>query len=348
MRKKLIIAAVVVAALALAAGGLIAWVAYGPNTPLFSEQRSVKIPPGSSFEDVVDSLDAAGILQWDASFRLFARTTGWGHQVKAGNYVFGPGVSNYDMLSKLRRGLQEPIRLTIPPGTRPEVVSAVTGRQMYFDPAEFDSALSDPELAASLETDTAGLFGFMMPETYHFYWLTSAEQVVTSIAEHFDAYFERELRAGADSLGLSKRDVATLASIIEWETGNADEKPTVSGVYHNRLRIGMKLDADPSVQYVVMRREGVKRRLLYEDYLIEHPYNTYLRAGLPPAPLTNPSPSSLWAAAYPADHEYLYFVAKGDGTHQFSRTLGEHNRAARQYHDLMRDRRAAQDSAAAD
>ncbi|MEX1054722.1 MAG: endolytic transglycosylase MltG, partial [Rhodothermales bacterium] len=139
--------------------------------------------------------------------------------------------------------------------------------------------------------------------------------------------------------GLSKDEIVTLASIIEWETGREEEKATVAGVYVNRLRIGMKLDADPTIQYVVMAKEGQKRRLLYEDYRIEDPFNTYLRAGLPPAPITNPSPSSLRAAASPEKHPYLYFVATGDGTHKFSRTLAEHNRAAREYHDLMRERR---------
>lgn len=345
MRKKLIIAAAVVVILGLAAAGAMAWIVFGPNTPIFTDDRSVKIPPGSNFDAVVDSLDASGVLQWDASFRLFARATGWGNQVKAGHYEFGAGASNYDMLSKLRRGLQAPVHLIVPPGTRPDVVAAVAGRDMYFTAADFDSVLSDPQFAASLGTDTTTLFGFMLPETYYFYWLTSAERAITAIKEQFDSYFERELGARADSLGLSKRDVVTMASIIEWETADREEKPMVAGVYHNRLRIGMKLDADPTVQYIVQQREGQKRRLLYEDYRIQHPFNTYLYGGLPPAPLTNPSPSSIRAAVHPAKHDYLYFVAKGDGTHQFSRTLSEHNRAARQYHDLMRQRRAEQESA---
>lgn len=342
MRKKLILAVILVGVLGAAGAGALAWVVFGPNTPVFTDDRSVKIPPGSSFEAVIDSLDASGVLQWDAGFRLFGRTTGWDDQVKAGHYLFEPGASNYDILSKLRRGLQEPVHLVVPPGTRPEVLSAVAGRDMYFSAAEFDSALSDPQLAASLDTDTSALFGHMMPETYFFYWLTDADRAVASIKEQFDSFFERELRSSADSLSLSKRDVVTLASIIEWETADVEEKPMVAGVYHNRLRIGMKLDADPTVQFIVMQREGQKRRLLYEDYRTEHPFNTYIYGGLPPAPITNPSRSSMRAAVNPADHDYMYFVARGDGTHHFSRTLAEHNRAAREYHDLMRERRAAE------
>ncbi|MEX0822705.1 MAG: endolytic transglycosylase MltG [Rhodothermales bacterium] len=342
MRHKLFIAAALLGLLGVLAGASAAWLVFGPNTQPAAAERGIKLPPGASFDSVVDSLRAGNVLKWDASFRLFARLTGWGDQVKAGHYRFEAGASNYEILSILRRGLQEPVRLTVPPGSRPRVVAAVAGRDMHFQSTAFEEALSNPELAASLGTDTSALFGYMMPETYFFYWLTSAENAIRSIKEQFDAFYDRELATGAERLGLSKQDVVTLASIIEWETSHNAEKAMVSGVYHNRLRIGMKLDADPTVQYIVMQREGRKRRLLYEDYAIRHPFNTYLRGGLPPGPLNNPSPSSLRAAVSPADHDYVYFVAKGDGTHQFSRTLAEHNRAAREYHELMRLRRLEQ------
>lgn len=344
MRRKLVIAALVIAGLIGAAGIIGFWIAFGPNTQIYDDARGVGIRPGSDFSAVVDSLKSRGILQSEDTFTLVARATGWGDQVKAGYYTFESGQSNYDILQKLRRGLQEPVRLTIPPGTRPMVIAAVAGRDMFFDPAEFDSALADPELAERLGTDTTALFGYMLPDTYHFYWLTSAANTIAKIKGEFDRYWENELKAGADTLNLTKLDVVTLASIVEWETAVAEEKPTVAGVYVNRLRIGMKLDADPTVQFAVLQREGQKRRLLYEDYRVPHPYNTYLRAGLPPGPITNPSRSSLKAAVNPEDHAYLYFVAKGDGTHAFSRTLSEHNRAARRYHQLMRERRAAQDT----
>ncbi|MXW63285.1 MAG: endolytic transglycosylase MltG [Bacteroidetes bacterium SB0662_bin_6] len=347
MRRKVLIAQIV---LVLTAGGMAllgvaAWVTVWSNTPDFEGSRTVRIPPGSEFEAVVDSLHANGILRRAGTLRLMARATGWGDQVKAGHYTFPAGVSNYDMLSVLRRGLQEPVRLTIPPGVRPEVAAAVAARNMFFSPDDFSAALADTQLAAAFGTDAAGLFGYMLPETYHFYWLSGAERAVRTITETFDAFFERELRAGADSLGLSKRDVATLASIIEWEALRPEEKPMIAGVYHNRLRIGMKLDADPTIQYIILQREGSKRRLLYSDYRIPHPFNTYLHGGLPPAPLNNPSASSLRAAVAPVRHDFLYFVATGDGTHHFSRTLTEHLRAARRYHALMRQRRAEQAAA---
>lgn len=216
-----------------------------------------------------------------------------------------------------------------------------------FDAPDFLAALRDPVVAASLGTDTTHLFGYMLPETYNFYWLTDAETVIRRIKEDFDSYFNTDRQAKAEAAGLSKDDVINLAGIVEWETGINDEKPRVAGVYLNRLRRrGWRLQADPTVQYAVMAREGRKRRLLNVDYGIRHPYNTYLIDGLPPGPITNPSKSSIDAVLNAEEHNYMFFVARGDGSHVFSRTLGEHNRAAAQYHALQRQRRQqAQDAA---
>jgi UPF0755 protein len=134
-----------------------------------------------------------------------------------------------------------------------------------------------------------------------------------------------------------------MASIVEWEARLEEEKPRIAGVYLNRLRIGMRLQADPTVQFALMQVEGGRmRRLLFRDYEFQHPFNTYLYGGLPPAPINNPSPSSIHAVLDPEPHDYLYFVARGDGGHTFSRTLSEHNRAARDYRTMMRERRHQQ------
>lgn len=334
------IIAALLCGLVLAGAG--AWMIFGPNTPGYDDERSVKIPPGADFSAVTDSLKTRGILSSRTTFRLVGWLSGWRDQVKTGHYTFKAGASNYRMLDVLRRGLQTPIRVVIPPGSRPEVVAAVAGRDMAFTPDDFRAVLRDTALAADLDTDTTHLFGYMMPETYHFYWQTPARDVVRRIKEQFDAYYARHLQAGADSLDLTKSELVSLASIVEWETGLADEKSRVAGVYLNRLDRGMPLQADPTVQYAVMAREGQKRRLFFKDYDIEHPYNTYNYRGLPPGPLTNPSPSSMHAVVGAEDHRYLYFVARGDGSHTFSRTLQEHVRAANEYRRLMRERRREQ------
>jgi UPF0755 protein len=276
------------------------------------------------------------------TFRWVARATGWGSQIKAGYYEIGPGSSNYSMLSTLRRGLQSPIRLTIPPGTRPEIVARLAGRVLYLDAEEMAQALRDPELAAELGTDSTSLFGFMYPESYDFYWLTPASTVVRRVKQYFDRFYENEIAAAASERNLTPENVLTLASIVEWETGIVEEKPKVAGVYLNRLRINMPLQADPTVQYAVLQDEGRRRRLLFEDYRIDHPYNTYQIRGLPPGPLNNPSAASIRAVVNAEDHEYLYFVATGDGDHVFSRTFREHVNAANRYRALMQERRRTQ------
>lgn len=342
MRRMLLYAAFALGAL-LFAGAIGAYViVLAPNTTGYQGERGVKIPRGAGFSQALDSLEAAGILASRGSIALLGRATGWGNQVKAGYYTFESGASNRRMLDVIRRGLQSPLRVTLPPGTRPSVMAAVAGRMMAFEGDEFYAALTDTSLASSLETDTRMLFGYMMPETYFFYWLTSPEAVIKRVKEEFDAYYETSLAGRAEAQGLTKQELTILASIVEWESDHADEKPAIAGVYLNRLRRGMPLQADPTVQYAVLASEGARRRLLYQDYQIQHPYNTYLIGGLPPGPITNPSQASLRAVAEAEDHNFLYFVARGDGRHTFSRTLAEHNRAARQYHELMRQRRAEQ------
>lgn len=342
MRRAIWIGLFVLLGLALVGAAGVYYLAFAPNTTSYDGERGIKVPRGASFEAVLDSLEARDIVASRSTLAFFGRVTGWQDQVKAGYFTFESGTSNYDLLSTIRRGLQSPVHLTIPPGSRPEVVAAVAGSVMEFEADAFLTALRDTSLAAELDTDVAHLFGYMLPETYFFYWLTDARTVVSKIKEQFDNFYQAEIATQADTIGLSKPEIVTMASIVEWETGIGDEKPTVAGVYLNRLRRGMPLQADPTVQFAVLEQEGRKRRLLYADYGIAHPYNTYQFRGLPPGPITNPSSSSIRAVARAEDHEYYYFVATGDGGHTFSRTLSEHNRAARQYHDLMRQRRREQ------
>lgn len=320
------------------------WMVWSPNTPSFEDARSVKIPPEADYAAALDSLDAAGVLDSRTSFDWMARLTGWGEQIKPGHYAIEAGASNHDLLDKLRRGLQDPLRLTIPPGSTPEVVAAVVAAEMPFSKEDFLTALRDSTVAADLGTRPEAVFGHMLPETYFVYWLWDAPRVVRKVADDFDAFYTDSLRARADSLGLSTEEVLTLASIVEWETYIKEERPTVAGVYLNRLQRGWPLQADPTIQYGLLETEGQKRRLTFADYELAHPYNTYRFAGLPPGPITNPSPSSIRAVVDPDEHGYMYFVAspEGDGRHVFSRTLREHNRNANAYRQALRDRRRQQ------
>jgi len=319
------------------------WLLLPSATEDYEDPRIIDVKPGSSFSAVTDSLVARGILGADTRFRFVAMVTGWHRQIKAGHYLIASGTSIYKLLDILRKGLQTPLRVTVPPGTRTGVFAAVVQRDLGVDSAEVRQALSDPDLATSLGTDTVHLFGYMLPETVDFFWGTSAEQVVTRMKHAFDNFFSERMKRRAEEIGFSVDEVITLASIVEWEARVDSERATIAGVYLNRLQKGMPLQADPTVQYAIMKTQGGRmRRLVFADYKMDHPYNTYLHYGLPPGPITNPSKESIRAVLHPGHHQYLYFVADGNGGHIFSRTLREHNNAANSYREMMRERRRQQ------
>lgn len=312
---------------------------FGPNTGPYDGSQRLILPKNPSLETAIDSLEAKNVLASPSTFRLVAELTGWGHQLKTGHYRVSSHTSNYALLDTLRRGLQTPVRIVVPPGSRPGTVSAVMGRRLETDSSTVHATLQDTSLAQSLDTTPSHLFGYMLPDTYHFYWNLPPEKVVRRIKQSFDQFYERHLSPGADSLGLSKSDVVTLASIVEWEALQDDEKATIAGVYLNRLAEGWRLQADPTVQYALLDTRGERtRRVLYRDLEIQHPYNTYVHGGLPPGPITNPSPTSLRGVVNPEQHEYFYFAADGSGGHTFSRTLRDHNRAAQEYHRMLDER----------
>ncbi|NNF57569.1 MAG: endolytic transglycosylase MltG [Rhodothermaceae bacterium] len=331
--RKLLLALVTLGALGLALG---AWLAFAPNTPDFEGTRSVRIPPGTSFDATVELMEYEGLVDSRTSLTTFGTLTGWRRQVKPGHYAFEAGASNWDLLDKIRKGLQDPIRVTIPPGTRPEVLAAVLRRDLGTDSAAVRQALRDPALAADLGTDTLHLFGHMRANSFDIFWTTDAETALRRIHAWYDRFWTDEREAQAEALGLTPDEVITLASIVEWEARVPEERPRIAGVYLNRL-LGrtnagrMRLQADPTVQYALMQADGgPMRRLLRDDYRFAHPYNTYTNDGLPPGPVTNPSESSIDAVLNAEDHDFLYFVAEpgGTGRHRFSRTLRDHNASA--------------------
>ncbi len=335
-----------------------AWLAFLPNTT-GDGPASVRLPEGTDFEAALDSLEAAGALGSRTSMALFGRITGWGEQVKTGHYAIEPGMSNWATLDKIRKGLQDPIRITIPGGLTPERFGRVLERQLGTDSAAVVAALADPELAEQLGTDPAHLFGHMRANTYDVLWTTDARRAVSRIHEWHDRFWTDEKRAQAEALGLTPDEATTLASIVQWEAQKPEERPTIAGVYLNRL-LGrtpagrMRLQADPTVQYALMETDGgPMRRLLFRDYAFDHPYNTYQIDGLPPGPINNPSDDAIDAVLAGGEGDFLYFVADGTGGHDFSRTVGEHNAKARRWSEwlseqvrIKRQREAAQAASA--
>lgn len=274
-----------------------------------------------------------------------AGATGWKDQIKAGHYLFSSRVSNLELLQTLRKGLQSPVAVRIPAGSRQDRMAHIAAANMAFEPEDFIESLQDSSLAASLGTDILHLFSYMLPETYHFYWLTEADEVVRRIKREFDTFYARELATGSKERDLTPAQLVSLAAIVEWETNVTAEKSRVAGVYLNRLRRRWPLQADPTVQYALIEREGRMRRLFYRDYRIRHTYNTYLYRGLPPGPITNPSPSSLKATAEAEDHDYMFFVASPEGGHKFNTSLRGHNRDAAVLRRHLRERRRNQSGA---
>ena len=331
MKKQILVALAIPALIGVAA---VAWLAFLPNVP-GDEPHSVRLPEGTTFDAALDSLESAGAVSSTTSLRLFGTLTGWGDQVKTGHYNVAPGMSNWAVLDKIRKGLQDPIQITIPPGLTAARFGRVLERQLGADSAEVVAAVTDAGLAEQLGTDRAHLLGHMRANTYEILWTTDARRAVSRIHEWHDRYWTAEKKAQAEALGLTPDEATTLASIVEWEAQKPSERPRIAGVYLNRL-LGrtsagrMRLQADPTVQFALMAAgEPRPRRLLFVDYRTPSPYNTYLIDGLPPGPITNPSDEAIDAVLAGGErHEFLYFVADGSGGHDFSRTVSEHNAKA--------------------
>ncbi|CAN5756339.1 endolytic transglycosylase MltG [soil metagenome] len=289
----------------------------------------VTLPPGASFAAVTDTLAAHGIIGSRFWFTLLARARGADRSVRAGIYEFAPGLSPWKVLDILEAGDEVATRFTVPEGlTIPEV--AALAEQKLGMPADSVEAAARDSVAA---TETLGFpvrsfEGFLRPETYSLRLGTKAPELVRVMAEGFKSAWKPAWDPRLESLGWTKAQLVTFASIVEGEARVDDERETIAGVYHNRLRIGMALQADPTVQYAIFLATGKRKpRLFTKDYQFPSPYNTYLNPGLPPGPVNSPSLRSIEASLYPAKVPYLYFVAGPDGRHVFSRTYDEHLRA---------------------
>jgi UPF0755 protein len=294
-----------------------------------SSAERVTLPQGATFSAVTDTLVAHGVVDNRLWFKLLARARGVDRTVRAGVYQFPPGLSAWKVLDILEQGDEVSTRFTVREGlTIPEL--AALARQKLGIPAESIMVAANDSAAASavIGTPIRSFEGFLRPETYSLRHGTTARELVRLMAEGFQSSWKPAWNGRLESLGWTKVQAVTFASIVEGEARADDERETIAGVYHNRLRIGMALQADPTVQYAIFLATGRRRpRLFTRDYQFRAPYNTYLHPGLPPGPVNSPSLRSIEASLYPAKVPYLYFVAGPDGRHLFSRTYNEHLRA---------------------
>ena len=297
-----------------------------PGAPL----EQFTIPPGAGFAEVRDTLTSRGLVTHPRWFTFLARVRGLDRAVKAGVYQIRPGTPAGTILAILARGQEAMETVTIPEGLTVAEVAALAEAELGLPAQDIVAAATDSQVVGMVSSTAANLEGYLYPETYVVPVSITARRLVEVMAAEFLRQWRPEWQRRLDSLGLTREELVTLASIVEGEALVGEERPVIAGVYHNRLRSGMRLQADPTVQYAIQQATGRRKtRLFLKDYRIESPYNTYLIDGLPPGPIASPGRASLEAALWPADVPYLYFVADTNGRHVFSTTYDEHLAAVR-------------------
>jgi UPF0755 protein len=294
-----------------------------------SNEKAVRvtIPPGASFATAVDSLSRAGVISSPKLFAFYASARRRDRELRAGTYLFEPGMSWNGVLDAVTRGKGLVQTVTIPEGFALTSIAPLLARALSVPPESVMAAASDTALRHRLDVPTPTLEGYLFPDTYTFAEGTSPEEAIRVLVARFERVWKPEWDARLQELRMSRHDIITLASIIEKEARLAEERPVISAVYHNRLRMGMLLQADPTVQYALGKHVD---RVLYKDLEIDSRYNTYRHVGLPPGPIASPGAASIEAALYPANVPYLYFVAHPDGHHEFRQTYSEHTEARAQ------------------
>lgn len=285
----------------------------------------------TDFKTLSQTLADSGLISDQDQLAWAADLLGW-QTFQEGHYLVDRGFTYEQFLSKLGRGIQDPVSVTVLPGKSMAQIADNLAESLQPDSLAFYHTLTDSLFLAEHQLNQKELIGRLYPNTYSLFWTSSPEKVLQRILQEFNKAVAAQHQQRIDSLNYSLNEIITLASIVEWEAKSAKEQPIISGLYWNRLERGMRLQADPTVNYAL----GERRRLLYEDYQIEHPYNTYLIRGLPPGPITNPGLSTIEATIYPKEHDYLYMVASPDGTHDFSETFEEHKQKSERWRRWLR------------
>ncbi len=293
------------------------------------------IHTGSGFSAVRDSLVKHGYLLNPKEFEWLAKRKHYPEKIRAGRYLLENGMRNNTLVNLLRSGKQEPLRITIQGLRSPEDLAGTFGRRLAVDSLQLITLFRDQTYLSRFGTTPPTLFTLFIPNTYEFFWNTSADQLFKRMSSEFERFWTPRRRYEADSLHMSISEVVTMASIIEKESNKNDEKPVIAGVYINRLKKKMPLQADPTVKFAL--NDFGLRRILKKHTAVKSPYNTYLNAGLPPGPICLPSIVSVDAVLQARNHAYLYFCAREDfsGYSNFAATLDEHNRNARKYQKAL-------------
>jgi UPF0755 protein len=304
------------------------------------ESIIITIQEGESAQEVGDNLEDEGVISSGLLFRVLVALQGYEDKLVAGDYEFERGAPTLEVVERIRHGQTAPLVVTIREGLRAEEIAELMEDKKVVSAEDFLEAIKIWYEFSFLYTKPywANLEGYLFPDTYFFNRNMTAEEVVQQILENFDQRLDSELRQEASVAGMSVHTVLTLASIVEREAQVAEERPIIAAVFLKRLRRGMPLEADPTVQYALgsdpasVARYGYwKEDLTQADLEVDSPYNTYRNTGLPRGPICNPGLDSIEAVVRPAQTDYLYFVARADGSHVFAETLEEHLRNIEQY-----------------
>ncbi|MFZ5633065.1 MAG: endolytic transglycosylase MltG [Bacillota bacterium] len=296
-------------------------------------EASINIPENSNCSMIGDILFKSGLVRGPDLLSFYARLHGVDQKLKPGRYLFNTGQSLPQIVSRLVTGPPDVIIFTMPEGYSLAQLTDLLVQKGLADRERFKSLLAQPWrfkhlFLKKMPTDT-GLEGYLFPDTYHAGSRTGEEQIINIMLDRFEAEIKKlDYEKKARKMNLTLHEAVTIASMIEGEAAVDQERPLIAGVIYNRLRLGMPLQIDATVKYAL---GGQKKKIYYKDLEVDSPYNTYRVTGLPPGPINSPGRASLLAAVEPADTDYLYYVAKPDGTHAFSSSLAEHNINKKKY-----------------
>lgn len=331
MKKIILTIAVVVVLTATALIYLLYDIAWKPNSNPKGTEKLI-IPIGATFQNVIDSIEKHNFIKNEKNFQYVAKWLKFSKNIKPGKYEIRAEENNYYFIKRLMRGQHYPVKFTFNNIRTKEQFVEKVGDNFLFEPQELAQLLNDPSFAKRYGFNTETILTLFIPDSYEIYYDITAEQFCERLHYYYELFWDDERRQKADNIGLSPTEVAILASIVDEESSKASEKPIIAGLYLNRLKKGMLLQADPTVKFAV--GDVTLKRILYAHTEIDSPYNTYKYAGLPPGPLRIPDKQTLDAVLNYTHHNFLYMCAKDDlsGYHNFANTLAEHNRNAQKYH----------------
>jgi len=309
---------------------------FTPNYYPHKSPVKFDIKKGETLQQIADRLYEEKIIPGKTNFKIAAFIYGAEKKIRAARFYIPNGLSYLDLLDLFITGDCDHLKtITIKPGQTIKWLAHRLQKYILIDSTEFVIKTSDLNFIHSLDIDAQSLEGYLHPADYELYERSSAGEVIKNFYNSFKNFFTDSLVERTSEIGFTVHEVLTLASIIKGETDKVVEMQRISGVYHNRLRIGMKLQADPTIQYLL---KNGWRRLTFKDLEIDSPYNTYKYFGLPPGPINNPGRDAILAALYPEKNKYLYFVADGNGGHKFAETLAGHNKNVNNYRKLIKER----------